>query len=247
MSDNVVQLLGSPGLVGLVFVIVMFGALVQAGLGMGFGQVVAPLLALIDPHLVPGPVLMIGLVTATLGALREREGIVWGEVGTGVAGRLAGVIAAVAVLAVLPDRKTFMLVFGLLIAASVVMSLAGWKLAFSRRNLLAMSAVSGLTGTVTSIGAPPLAIVYAGREPRAARPTLSAYFALGIVLSLAGLFASGWAGPGDVATALLLVPPMLAGILVARLVQDRFDRRYRPLLLILAGAASVLLIMRGLS
>lgn len=247
MSDSILQLLGSPALVGLIFAIVVFGAMVQAGLGMGFGQVVAPLLALIDPHLVPGPVLMIGLVTATLGALRERDGIVWGEVGTGVVGRLAGVVAAVAVLAVLPDRKTFMLVFGLLIAASVVMSVAGWKLAFSHRNLFGMSAVSGLTGTVTSIGAPPLAIVYAEREPRTARPTLSAYFALGIVLSLAGLFASGWAGPGDVATALLLVPPMLVGTLIARFARDRFDRRYRPLLLLLAGTASVLLILRGLS
>lgn len=247
MPDVAYHLLGSPTLLGLVFVVVMFGAFVQAGLGMGFGQAAAPLLALIDPHLVPGPVLMLGLVTALWGAWRERPRIVWNEVGTGSVGRAAGALAAVAVLSVLPDRKTFMLIFGLLIALSVIMTVAGWRLLFTRLNLIAMGTISGLTGTITSIGAPPLAIVYADREPADARPTLSAFFAIGCAISLAGLFAAGWSGPGDVTLAALMIPPMIAGTLVAGLVKNRFDRRYRPLLLLLAGSAAIILIARGIS
>ena len=247
MPEVASQILGSPALIVLVFAVVMFGAFVQAGLGMGFGQAAAPLLALIDPHLVPGPVLMIGFATAAWGAWRERSQIAWNEVWTGGAGRLAGVLVAMAVLLVLPDRKTFMLVFSLLIAISVAMSAMGWRLRFSRVNLLSMATVSGLTGTITSIGAPPLAIVYADRNPRQARPTLSAFFTLGCALSLGGLFATGWTGPGDLTLALMMVPPMIAGTLVAWMIKDRFDRRYRPLLLILAGAAAVMLVARGLS
>lgn len=246
MPEVAYQVLGSPALIGLIFAVVMFGAMVQAGLGMGFGQSAAPLLALIDPHLVPGPVLMLGLATAVWGAWRERDHIVWEEVGIGAVGRFAGVIAAMAILTVLPDRKTFMLVFGLLIAASVIMSVAGLRMVFSRRNLVAMGTVSGLTGTITSIGAPPLAIVYADQEPRKARPTLSAFFAVGCALSLAGLFVSGWSGPGDVVLAAMMIPAMIVGTLVAWLLKDRFDRRYRPLLLILAGTAAATLIVRGL-
>jgi uncharacterized membrane protein YfcA len=40
-----------------VLVIVTIGAIIQAGLGMGFGLTVAPVLALVDPALVPAPAL----------------------------------------------------------------------------------------------------------------------------------------------------------------------------------------------
>ncbi len=246
MPETAYQILGSPTLVALVVVVVMFGAFVQAGLGMGFGQAAAPLLALIDPQLVPGPVLMIGFATACWGAWRERGQIVWSEVWTGCGGRLFGAIAATAVLAYLTDRNMFMLVFGLMIGASVIISAAGWRLHFNRTNLFAMASVSGLTGTITSIGAPPLAIVYADREPKSARPTLSAFFAIGCAISLAGLFVTGWSKPSDLSLALLMVPAMIAGTMVARLARERFDKRYRGLLLLLAGSAAIILVARGL-
>ncbi len=246
MLEAASNLLSSPALAGLVVAVILFGAMVQAGLGMGFGQAAAPLLALIDPHLVPGPVLMLGFVTATWGAWQERELIAWSEVGTGLGGRLTGAAAAVAALAMLPDRKTFMLVFGLMIAVSVIMSVAGWRMAFNRVNLMAMGALSGLTGTITSIGAPPLAIVYASREAKTARPTLSAFFSAGCLISLTGLFASGWSGPGDILLAAMMAPPMIAGTVLAWRLKGKFDKRYRPLLLGLAGTAAITLIARGL-
>ncbi|MEX0346969.1 MAG: TSUP family transporter [Rhizobiaceae bacterium] len=246
MPDTIVQILGSPALIGLVVVVVMFGAFVQAGLGMGFGQAAAPLLALIDPQLVPGPVLMLGFATACWGAWRERKQIVWSQVWTGCTGRFLGAAAATVVLAYLTDRDVFMLIFGLLIGVSVIMSAAGWRLPFNRTNLVVMSGVSGLTGTITSIGAPPLAIVYADRNPKHARPTLSAFFAFGCAISLAGLFVSGWSKPSDITVAIMMVPPMVAGTVAAWLVKDRFDKRYRGLLLLLAGGATIVLVARGL-
>ncbi len=246
MPESAYQILASPALIVLVFVVVMFGAFVQAGLGMGFGQAAAPLLALIDPQLVPGPVLMIGFATACWGAWREREQIVWSEVWTGSIGRIFGAAAATAVLAILTGRNTFMLIFGVLIGVSVLISAAGWRLPFNRTNLVAMASISGLTGTITSIGAPPLAIVYANQDPKQARPTLSAFFAFGCAISLAGLFITGWSKPSDISVAILMAPAMIAGTIIAGLVKDRFDKRYRGLLLALAGAAAIVLIARGL-
>ena len=60
----VVDLLSSPALLAAIFAIVVAASIVQAGLGMGFGLASAPLLALIDPRLVPGPVLIIAVVTS---------------------------------------------------------------------------------------------------------------------------------------------------------------------------------------
>jgi hypothetical protein len=110
-----------------------------------------------------------------------------------------------------------------------------------------MATVSGIMGTITSVGAPPLAIVYQDRPAAEARPTLAAFFALGCGISLAGLYLSGWADWRNFMLAIVMAPAMLAGLAVARRIGGRFDRRYRPALLAISGTAAIVLIARGLA
>ncbi len=241
------ELLASPLLLAIVLAIVFAAAIVQAGLGMGFGLTAAPLLALLDPQLVPAPTLFLGLATSSWGAFSERRAIRWNEVGISVVGRIAGVVAATFVLAALTDPQTFMLLFGIMIALAVGLSLAGWRMGFTPPRLAAMGLVSGVMGTITSVGAPPLAIVYQDRSSVDARPTLAAFFAIGCAVSLAGLYVSGWAGPGEFLLALLMAPAMIAGTVVARRLRGRFDRRYRPAMLAVSAAAALILVIRGLT
>ena len=231
----------------LVGIIVVAAAIVQFGLGMGFGLTAAPLLALIDPELVPAPALFLGMLTSAWGAWSEYEAIEWREVGLGTLGRIVGVMAATALLASLADQRSFMLAFGLMIGLAVLLSAFGRRIAFSRASLLAMSMLSGVMGTITSVGAPPLALIYQDKPVVRARPTLAAFFALGCLVSLVGLYASGFAGTRDAVLAGLMLPPMILGLVIARGLRGRFDRRYRPALLFVAGAAAVMLVLRGLS
>ena len=239
-------LAGQPLLILAVFMIVVAASIVQAGLGMGFGLTAAPLLALIDPHLVPVPTLVIGMVTAGLVGWRERKAVVWPEVGLGMAGRLVGVASGAMILSLLVDRKAFMLVFGIMVAIAVVLSLGGRKLAFTRPSLIAMGWLSGLMGTITSVGAPPLALIYQHRNPRSARATLSAFFAFGCAASLMGLALTGWVRVADLYLAVAMGPPMLIGMWMAKKIGGRFDSRYRPALMAISGFAAVVLIVRGL-
>ncbi len=229
-----------------VFVIVTAAAVVQAGLGMGFGIMAAPLLALVAPEFVPVPCIWMGFFTAAWTALAQREGIVWAEVGLGSLGRLAGVAAGVGLLAALADAVSFSLIFGLMVGAAVLITLLGRPLRFTRPNMLAMATLSGVMGTITSVGAPPMALVYQGHTPQAARPTLAGFFAVGCVISLAGLHLAGFARLHDLTLALLMLPPMLFGLWIAARTQARFDSRFRPFLLAISGGAAVLLIARGL-
>ena len=238
--------LDTPWLI-LVGAIVVAAAIVQFGLGMGFGLTAAPLLALIDPELVPAPTLFLGMLTSSWGAWGERKAIRWDEVGLGTIGRIAGVLAAAALLSALADQRSFMLAFGLMIGLAVFLSAFGRRIAFSRGWLLAMSTLSGIMGTITSVGAPPLALIYQDRSAATARPTLAAFFAIGCLVSLAGLYASGFAGVRDAVLAALMLPPMVLGLVIARGLRGRFDRRYRPALLVVAGMAAAMLILRGLS
>ncbi|OYX42253.1 MAG: hypothetical protein B7Z02_12560 [Rhodobacterales bacterium 32-67-9] len=247
MQGFLAHVTASPALAALVLVIVFAASLVQFGLGMGFGLTAAPLLALIDPMLVPVPALFIGFLTSSWGAWRERGAIRWAEVVPAAFGRLVGVALAAAVLSVAITREAFSLVFGIFVGLAVLLSVTGWRLDFSRRNLVAMAVVSGVMGTITSVGAPPLAIVYQARPAREARPTLAAFFAIGCAISLAGLFATGWATGRDAGLALMMLPGVVAGAVVARRIGTRLDSRYRPLLLTVAGLASALLILRGVA
>lgn len=230
-----------------VLAIVFAGSIVQAGLGMGFGLTVAPTLALIDPALVPATALYLGMATSAVAAWNERQSIVWREVNIGTAGRIVGILIGLSILLKLTDLSAFSLIFGTIILVAVVISIAGWQLALNTRNLVAMGFVSGLMGIITSVGAPPLALIYQSQNPKAARPTLAAFFMIGCAVSLTLLYATGLTGLTSFLAALFVAPAAVAGTWAGRRGRGRFDARYRPFLLMVAGVASILLILRGLT
>ena len=106
---------------------------------------------------------------------------------------------------------------------------------------------TGTMGTITSVGAPPLALVYQGRDPLASRATLAAFFALGCAVSLIGLFAAGIAGSRDLHLALAMAPPMVFGMWFAQRFKPGYGRYNKPWQLSVAGVAGLLLIARGLT
>ncbi len=242
-----IALLSSPAILLAACLVVVAGSFVQAGLGMGFGLTAAPLLALIDPALVPAPVLCLGALTAAAAAWQERRAIAWREVSLGLLGRFFGILLATSVLAELTDPRTFSLAFGALVLVALLMVAFGRHLPLTRTTLAAAGLLSGFMGTITSIGAPPLALIYQSRKPEKSRPTMAAFFAIGASASLAGLLLSGWSSAADVAPVIVFLPAMLVGLFVARRLKGRFDRRYRTWLLALAGIASLLLIAKGLA
>ncbi len=247
MSHIDPQVFSSVWVALAVLAIVIAGSIVQAGLGMGFGLTVAPVLALIDPVLVPAPALFLGTATSLMGAWSERENIVWPEIGIGLIGRSLGIVAGAYVLYHMTDRATFSLVFGTIILFVVGLSIAGWSLALNAKNLLSMGWISGFTGVITSVGAPPLALIYQNRPARHARPTLATFFAFGGAISLMVLYLTGWAGMRDLALAAFIAPAAIVGTWMGRRLRGRLDRSYRPALLLIASIAAVLLILRGLA
>ncbi len=229
------------------FLVTAFATVVQFRLGVGFGLTAAPLLALISPTLVPVPVTVLTLVTATLAMAQTRHGIDWREVTVSVSGRLAGAWAGVSILLALDDRKQFMLVFGLMIAAAVLLSVAGLKFRFTRPLLFVMGTLSGVMATVTSVGGPPMAIAYQDQPPERARPNLSAYFALGCVVILVMLWLHGLLGWTEIVHSAVLFPALLIGMAAAPFMRGLIDRNFRKVLLVLSGSAALILIGRGLS
>lgn len=221
---------------------VLIGACLQGVGGLGFAMFCAPLAALWFPELVPGPLIALACPLSLMAALREHAAIDWQAAGTGLAGRVLGTAGAALCLALL-SAETLSLLFALLILLAVALSLRGWKVAASPRNVALAGVASGVMGTITSAGAPPFAIAMQHLRADRLRATLGCIFFAGSAVSLATLAAVGRMGLRELQLALLLGPWMLAGFgasgRLGRLLQHRSPR---PLLLGLAafGALGIL-------
>lgn len=226
--------------------VVVFASILQVSIGMGFGMLASPLIALIKPELVPGSILAMGLFVAFSGAWRERANISRKELKLGVGGRIVGSMMAFIVLLIIPDVESFFIVFGVVMLAAIAMTAYGRKIAFTDKNLLSLSVVSGLMGSITAVGAPPMAVIYHDRDPAIVRPTLNAFFFSGSVLGLISLGSSGWISAQDFIAAVIFLPAMFLGILVSGPFKGLPTKLMSNMLLGLSALASISLILRGL-
>lgn len=233
----------TPAAYVLAVVVVAGGAVLQGSLGFGFGMLASPMLALIDRELVPGPVLVLGLTVAAIIAWRERGALDWRGIRWALVGRVVGTIAGVAVIHRL-DRDELAIVLGVFIILAVGLSIAGWHVAPTPRTLVGAGAVSGLMGTLTSIGGPPMALVYQRERAARLRSTLAGFFLFGAGLALASLIVAGEVRGAELRAGLLLLPGLVLGLTVSRALKPYLDHGWtRPAVLALCLSAAVVLII----
>jgi len=75
----------------------------------------------------------------------------------------------------------------------------------SPRNLSIASVASGLMGTLSSIGGPPVALVFQGTEPARFRATLGVHLIVGASLSLLAVWWVGRFGATELTLSGILV------------------------------------------
>ena len=162
----------APDLASLfaVNLVVTIAAFLQASVGVGFAMIAVPLLLLLDPDLVPVPVLMAMAVLAATMLARERHAFDHKGALALIPGLVAGVIVAVVLLPLLP--KTIDVVFGVLIIAAVVWSIWGPALFMTRKSQFIAGTIAGAMGTISGLHGPALAIAYQRYPPRKHVPRL---------------------------------------------------------------------------
>lgn len=218
------------------------GALAQGAVGFGFGMLAAPVLALIDERLIPGSVLVLGLTVASFVAWQERGDLDWHGIRWALVGRVLGTGAGVYVVTVL-DHDQLAVLLGVFILVAVVMSVAGWHVSPTPSTLVGAGAMSGVMGTLTSIGGPPMALVYQREQAAKLRSTLAGFFLFGASLALVTLAVSGELGRRQFVDGVLLLPGLVVGLLMARWLAPLLDRGWtRPAVLAMSTAAALVLV-----
>jgi len=229
-----------------VLVVVTVGAAVQGSVGFGANLLAAPVLAAIEPEALPTTLMVLILPLAVAMVRREHEGVDRGAVGWLMAGRVPGtVVGSLVVAAITAD--TLSVLAGAAVLVAVLTSVVAPRVPVTPATCVAAGVASGAMGTATSIGGPPLALLYQHQEGPVLRATLAATFALGTVLSLVGLALAGAVDPWQVALAGALLPGTLVGIGVSSRLAPRLDGAWlRPAVLAFAAVTATVVLVRGL-
>ena len=82
----------------LVYLVLIIGSCLQSVIGFGLGLLGAPLIFLIMPELVPGPMILNALLLTTLLAVKHQYDIDLKQTGFSILGGTAGVLVAGSVL-----------------------------------------------------------------------------------------------------------------------------------------------------
>ncbi|MET8866447.1 sulfite exporter TauE/SafE family protein [Nonomuraea sp. NPDC004580] len=224
---------------------VFVGAIVQGAVGFGLGLVAAPLLTLLAPDLMPGAVQVVNMTLPLFTLAVEWRRVDWRGLGFAVLGRLPGsALGAVIVVYVsVYMRSVFVAVMVL-----VAVALTARALSVPRNAATITSAgfVSGITGTATGIGGPPIALVYQHAKGPQIRATLAMFFFLSAVQSLAILALVDELPSAALMVGGALIVPMLLGFLVSGPLRRYLDGgKVRTAVLVVAAASAVGLIVQN--
>ncbi len=232
-------------LAGLAAIIVIAAAIHRLG-GQGFGTITAPFAALLAPEHTPATVLMLGTVVTLLGVGLDFADVRLREISPAILGRLIGTIPAVWLVGLVAGSQFLGLSVALMILLGVVLSLAGLRVAKTPGTLLAAGGLSGFMGTLTSVGAAPLGLIYQHDEAKAARPTLNAFFLIGVLFSVIGLAIAGLIRADHLFLTAALAPLIFVGVWLAGPLAKRTERAtLKPAALSLATFAALLLIAKS--
>lgn len=226
--------------------VVAAAACVQGVVGFGANMLAAPVLVVLDPALVPGPLLLVALAMTVAAWRREHTEVQWAVVRRALVGRVPGIAAGAWVLAH-ADADTSRLVVGGVLLVAVAASASGLHVRPSPTNLLVAGCVSGFSGTTTAVGGPPIALVLQREAGPRVRATLAAYFTLGLLLTLPATAAAGRLGRHELAAGAVLVPAALAGFAASGPLRRIADRgRLRPAVLAVSALGALAAVVRAL-
>ena len=199
-------------------------AFIQGTVGIGFALVVAPVMGLLRPDLLPVALLILMLPLNLYVVWRERAALDLTGAGWITAGRIAGAVLGMGVLAVLTADSLSLLIGAATILAAVT-ALCAPSFSPRPRACIAAGVVTGITETATGVGGPPLALLYQHRPPATLRATIAFCFLVGEIVSLVLLAAAGRLAGEAVQAATILLPAVLAGTGASQLAHRRVGQR----------------------
>ncbi|MEU0495160.1 sulfite exporter TauE/SafE family protein [Mycobacterium sp. NPDC006124] len=233
----------------VVTVAILVASCLQASIGFGMGMLAAPIVAIVDPSLIPGTIIMLAAAVTLAVAVRERGAIDFSGTGWALLGRVPGTVLGGLLLLAIPERALAILI-GCVVLCGVALTSFGWVPVPRPRNLMLAGATSGVLGTATAIGGPPMALVWQGNSGPRLRGTMSGFFLVGSILSIAVLAVTGAVHTDTLRAFAMLSPAIVGGYVLSRYVNGWLTparQRWTAIGMSLAGATALIVHEVGVS
>ncbi|MCG9649273.1 sulfite exporter TauE/SafE family protein [Vibrio brasiliensis] len=192
------------------------GSFVQTAIGFGLAIVSAPLLILVAPEYVPAPICLVALFISLLNAFKHRDSVEIGGLKMALIGRVPGSIAG-GVLLVMVSTNLMAIWLGALVLFAVAVSLLPFRIEPTPTRMGVAGFFSGLFGTSSGIGGPPMALLLQHQEANQLRGNLSAFFVFSSFISLLIQMPAGFLTLHHVWISIPLVPAAWVGYKLAQL------------------------------
>ena len=228
-------------------VIISLGTVLQTWFGIGLGLIAGPLLFLINPAFVPTSILVSGFVLSCLVVYKSRHNLGWQRILPAIVARIPGSWFG-AILLTLISTRMLAIFFG---CALLFATLLSWKtvtLKTNRLNLMIGGFFSGVIGTSTSVGGPPIALVYQQQTRHQTRNELAVFFLIGTPVSLLMLWLEGRINQQQIELTTMLLPGVLVGYSVAKRFEEKINiQSAKPALLVISALSALVVIKQGIS
>lgn len=225
---------------------VFIGTLIQRLSGAGYGMFAAPVMALVAPEWVPGTVLLVGFVIGSGAMLNTRGSVQWRDLPPGFAGRVLGAGIAAYIATAVVSTDALAIIVGFIVLFAVGLTLLGLSFPITTSSLFVAGAVGGVMGTLTGIGAPPMAILYSKVETRRSAATQNAFYGFGTLVAIIALSIAGVMTVAQLAFAATLAPLVPVALWASKPLAVRFERgAIRPWALGLATLSALALLWRS--
>jgi hypothetical protein len=201
---------------------------------------------LIEPSYVPGPVLVLGWILSVIMVMKQRHGLNWRRVFPAIVARLPGSWCGVLLLVSISSWQLSFL-FGAVLLVATWLSWRSYTLTITTKNMIVAGFFSGLLGTTTSIGGPPMALLYQRENRLVARNEIAAFFLVGTPLSIALVVFSRGFELLMFPFVMKMLPGVLGGVwLYSRLEMVAGNESVRGVVFILSALSAVGVLCQGM-
>jgi hypothetical protein len=222
--------------------VIFVGSYVQSSIGFGLAIIAAPVLFFIDPLYVPAPITISAFTLSLANAAKHWHSISFEGLKFAIIGRIPGTVAG-GLLLFWIGQEQLALWLGISVIVAVLLSLSNVVLKPTPGALFSAGFLSGFMGTSTSIGGPPMALLYQHEENDFIRANMAAFFCVSCLMSLIMLATVGQFGMEHVLISLPLMPATLLGYWVAmktlQSISHQNLRHFSLLICAIAGSVAV--------
>lgn len=222
--------------------LILAGTITQGTIGFGLGTIATPIIALIRPELVPTLILLLALCISSYTLSRTFRETSWRVVGISSLARIPGsLVGAWAIASLPPDGLSIFI--GCAVLLAMTLSSLGWSPRPTTANTLIAGVASGILGTSTSIGGPPMALIMKRFDPNRTRGTLAGTFVVGTLISLIILALNGQITSTQMTAATAYFPLVVVGLIAANYLNRFIDRHLLNRIVIIVAISAALLLI----